>query len=294
MSTSSLRGNNIPLAVMFMMISVATYATQDVVVKLLPPEITIIQICFFRGIFSFIPIMVMVIFEKEKRFLKTDQPGLHVLRTIASSLSLLCFISAFRLIPLTEAYAITFSCPLFMTLLCIPILKEKVSSQRWLAVIVGFIGVLVVMRPGQDAIHIGGIIALFGGLFYAVSLILIRHLSDRDNNTMMILTFNIMSTLICGALLPFNWVDFDLSLLPHFLLIGILGGSAQYAMTQAFRTGPVSAIAPFDYVALLWAVGYGYFIWDDIPDAYVIVGSLLIVGAGIYIVRHEKKALFAS
>ena len=286
--------NNIPLAVMFMMLSVATYAIQDVIVKLLPPEITVIQICFFRAVFSFIPIGIMCMFEKERRFFRTASPGLHFWRALASTLSLLCFVGAFRLIPLTDAYAITFSCPLFMTLMAIPMLKEKVSLQRWTAVVLGFVGVLIVMRPGHTAVQFGGIVALFGGFFYAISLVLVRRLSDRDNNSMIVLTFNCMSIIVCAVLLPFNWVPLDLALLPKFAVIGILGGSAQYAMTHAIRTAPVSAIAPFDYVALIWGTVFGYAIWHDIPDVYVIFGSILIVGAGIYIIRHEKKLLFAS
>ena len=289
--SQSLRSNNIPRAIMFMMLSVAAYATQDVFIKLLPSEISVIQICFFRGVFSFIPIIIFSRFEKKKQFLRTDSIWLHFWRSLVSTLALFCFIGAFRLIPLAEAYAITFSCPLFMTLLCIPILREKVSRQRWLAVITGFIGVLVVMQPGQEALQLGGLLALLGGLFYAISLVLIRHLSDRDNNTMIIVTFNLMSTSICAALLPFNWEPFELEFLSHFVAIGVLGGCAQYAMTQAFRTGAVSAIAPFDYIALLWALGYGYFIWNEAPDVNTILGSVLIILAGLYIIRHERRSV---
>src|SRR5260221_2661305 len=128
-------------AVAFMMLSVATYAIQDVFVKLLPPEISVWQISFFRGIFALIPIAMVAFFEDKKPAFKTDHWKLHMLRSFFSCLALFFFIGAFRLIPLADAYTLTFSCPIFLAAFSIPLLKEKVPLANWLAILTGFCGV---------------------------------------------------------------------------------------------------------------------------------------------------------
>ncbi len=284
------RNQSLRLAVLMMMISVATYATQDVLVKLLPPEIPVIQICFFRAVYAFIPIVGFTLIENPKTVFKTEQWGLHFWRSLFSCLALYCFIASFRLVPLAEAYTLTFSCPLFMTALCIPMLRERVPFWRWIAVISGFAGVLVMMRPGSGILEVGGMFALSGGFFYAISLIFVRQLSHhhQDSNTLIVGTFTVMSALLTLPFLPFVWQPVDVDVLPRLVLIGVLGGTAQYAMTQAFRMAPVSQIAPFDYVSLIWAVGFGYFIFHEIPDFYMIAGAVLIIGSGLLILKSEK------
>lgn len=285
------RQQNLSLAIMMMMFSVAMYATQDVFVKLLPPEISVVQICFFRALFSFIPIGLLAFAENPGTLFKTDQWGLHFWRSLFALFALFCFIAAFRMIPLAEAYTLTFSCPFFMTALCIPLLKEKVPYWRWLAVFTGFSGVLIMMRPGAGVLQIGSLFAIAGGFFYAISLILVRKLSHhhQDSNTLIVATFCLLSVLLLLPLLPFVWQPMDLQTTLRLVLIGILGGTAQYGMTQAFRLAPVSQIAPFDYAALLWALGFGYFIFNEVPDTIMIFGGMLIVGAGLLILRSESR-----
>jgi drug/metabolite transporter (DMT)-like permease len=287
---SDSRQQNLSFAVAMMMISVATYALQDVFVKLLPPEISVIQICFFRAVFAFVPIIALTLLENPRTVFKTDQWGLHFWRSLFSCFALFCFIASFRLIPLADAYTLTFSCPLFMTALCIPLLKEKVPFWRWVAVLTGFLGVIVMMRPGSGVLDVGGFFALAGGLFYAVSLIFVRKLSHhhQDSTTLIVSTFTLMSALLTAPFLPFVWVSLDIDSMSRLAIIGILGGTAQYAMTQALRMAPVSQLAPFDYASLLWAIGFGYFIFHDVPDLYMSLGASLIIGSGLVILRSEK------
>jgi drug/metabolite transporter (DMT)-like permease len=284
------RPQNFSWAVGMMMLSVTTYACQDVFVKLMPSHISVMQICFFRSVFAMLPIIAFTIREDPRTVFKTDQWGLHFWRSLFSCLALFCFISAFRLIPLADAYTLTFSCPLFMTALCIPLLRETVPFWRWLAVLTGFGGVIIMMRPGYGVLEPGGLFALAGGFFYAISQVLVRKLSHhhQDSNTLIVITFTIMSGLLTVPFLPFVWQPLNAELLAKFALIGVLGGVAQYAMTQALRLAPVSKIAPFDYAALLWAVGFGYFIFHEIPHVYTVFGALLIIGSGFVIVRSEK------
>ncbi len=281
---------NFRLAVGLMMVSVATYAMQDVLVKFIPPEISVIQICFFRAVFAFIPILAFAVLEDRNTMFKTEQWPMHFWRSLFSCLALICFIAAFRLMPLAEAYTLTFSCPLFMTALCIPMLRERVPLWRWIAVITGFLGVVIMMRPGSGILDMGGIFALVGGFFYSFSLILVRKLSHhhQDSSTLIVGTFTLMSAVLTLPFLLFVWQPMETEVLAKLVLIGILGGTAQFAMTQAFRLAPVSQIAPFDYAALLWAVAFGYIFFHEIPDVYVYLGAALIIGGGLAIVRSDK------
>lgn len=281
---------SLTIAVIMMMLSVAAYATQDVLVKLLPPEITIVQISFFRALFAFIPIFILGWMEYRPGLMKTTQWPLHIWRSLFSSLALLGFIGSFRLIPLAEAYSLSYSCPLFMTALSIPLLNEKVSVWGWATIMTGFAGVIVIMRPDAGLLDVGGGFALVGGMSYAISLIFVRSLTHhhRDSNTLIVTSFTLICCLLLLPFLPFNWVPMDQHTFGMLTVIGILGGSAQYAMTQAFRMAPVSKIAPFDYVSILWAVGFGYFIFGEVPEIYVILGGLMIIGSGLVILRSEK------
>lgn len=284
---------NLKAAVAMMMMSVAAYATQDILVKLLSPEIHVMQICFFRAVFALIPIVAFTMMENQQTVFKSNQWYLHFWRSLFACLSLFCFIASFRLIPLAEAYTLTFACPLFMTALSIPLLKEKVPLWRWATVITGFIGVIVMMRPGLGVLDTGGLFALIGGLFYAISLIFVRKLSHdhKDSNTLIVSTFTLLSILLTLPFLPFVWQPINFETMSRLALIGILGGTAQFAMTQAFRLAPVSKIAPFDYAALIWAVAFGYIFFGDIPDIFMIAGTMLIIGSGLVVIRSESKVI---
>ena len=288
LASLNVRQQNVNQAIGFMLISVALYASQDVLIKSLPVNLSLIQIVFFRSIFAFIPILIFALRDNDFTFV-SQKWGMHLLRSLFSSLALICFIASFRMIPLADAYSLTFSCPLFMTALCVAFLKEKVPLQRWFAVSLGFVGVLIIMRPGTTAFQIGGMVALLGGFFNAVSLIYVRALSGTESNTLIVSTFTLMSVLLSGILVPFYWQPMDTVVLLPLVVIGILGGTAQYAMTQAFRQAPVSVVAPFDYAALLWALGFGYLFWGDLPNWYMATGCVIVIGSGMYLIQHEKN-----
>ncbi len=285
--SSSLAHRHLP-AVAFMMVSVGLYATQDVLVKFLPEGVSLTEIIFFRSLFAFLPIALFYPFEMKKKVFRTTKPYAHLARSFFSTVALFFFIASFRIMPLADAYALTFSTPLFLALLALPLLKEKLSFQRVTAVIIGFGGVLIMLRP-HGAFEWEGLIPLSGGFFYAVSLIQVRALSKEDSNTLIVFTFTLMSTVASFLLLLFTDPSLHWELLPRMLVIGFLGGSAQYAMTQAFRLAPVSSIAPFDYAAMIWAVVYGYLFWGDAPDLPLMLGASLVIVAGLALIRHERR-----
>ncbi|MFN7709376.1 MAG: DMT family transporter [Holosporales bacterium] len=277
-------------AVLFMMLSVGLYAVQDVIVKSLPTELHVVQISFFRSFFAFIPIFVIGYYERRQRIFKSQWPIGHLVRATLSFLALLCFIHAFRTMPLANAYTFTFTAPLFLTLFSAPLLREKVSPARWGAVVVGFSGILIMLRP-SGGLSMDSLIALGGGVFYGLSLVYVRSLSSTDSNTLIVLTFTLLSTFLSGLALPWFWQPMTLTTLALFACVGTLGGLAQYAMTQAMRLAPVSSIAPFDYAALLWAVLFDWIFFTTKPDVWMLLGGSIIIGAGLFLAKREKTAL---
>lgn len=244
-----------------MMLSVGTYAFQDVIVKWVACEVSLRQIIFFRSLFALIPILVVSRILKEPLWFSLKhihQPRKHFLRAFFSFLALICFIYAFTQMPLANAYTLTFAAPLLMTALSVPLLHEKVKLYRWVCVMIGFIGVVVVAQPGTEGFKWGSLVAFLGGFTYAISLILVRELSHTESNLMIVLTFTCLSLLFSLPFVLFAWNPLTLAQWGWLILIGILGGSAQFSMTQAFRLSAVSLIAPFDYAALLWAIAFDY------------------------------------
>lgn len=276
-------------AVFAILIAVGLYALQDLLVKLLPKEISLVEIFFFRSLFGFIFIIPMILREKHPQPFKTQQPVWHLVRCVATLCSTLCFISAFRLMPLAEAYAITFSAPIFMSFFAILLLGEPSSYQRWLAVFLGFCGVLIMFRPGPPEANPGSLIALGGGIFHAISQLLTRKLTQKDSLSLVITSFTVLTFVVSGAMMPFYWQSYALETLLALTAIGILGCGAHFFMSWAFQLAPVSFIAPFDYAALLWGLLFDILIWGAFPDAFMICGVALVIFAGVYLVRKEQN-----
>jgi drug/metabolite transporter (DMT)-like permease len=177
--------------------------------------------------------------------------------------------------------------PIFLTALSVPLLAEKVGIRRWSAVVVGFLGVLVMTRPGTGVLQFGALLAINGAVFYALAMVLVRRLSMTESPTTIVFYMTLFSTIASGFVLPFFWVDPDPIGWLLLTCIGLLGGVAQMAMTQAFRAAPVATIAPFEYLALVFATGFGFGIWGDVPDAYIITGATIVVASGLYILHRE-------
>jgi drug/metabolite transporter (DMT)-like permease len=170
-----------------------------------------------------------------------------------------------------------------------PLLGEQVGVRRWSAVVVGFMGVLLMTRPGAEALAPGALLALSGAVFYALAMISIRKLSRTEHPTAIVFYFTLFATLAAAASLPFGqWVTpkslTDLGLL---ITIGLIGGFAQFAMTHAFRLAPIAIVAPFDYLAVVFAMVLGYAVWGDLPDAWILGGAAVVILSGLYILHRE-------
>jgi drug/metabolite transporter (DMT)-like permease len=219
---------------------------------------------------------------------------MHVGRGLIGVAAAFTFFYAFKVMPLADAYAIAFASPLFITALSVPMLAEKVGLRRWTAVAIGFAGILVMLRPGATDLagflSLGALAALAGTFFYAVAVLLIRKMSTTETNAAIILYSSLVGILASGLVMIPDFVvptGPDLALL---IATGVLGGCGHLAMTQAFRIAPAAVIAPFEYTAMIWAVVLGFWVWGDLPDAYILVGSVIVVASGLYIFRRETRA----
>ena len=270
-----------------MLLAVLLYGLMDALIKIAAGRYPVIEVVFFRSLFALIPLAFLILRSGGWRALATRQPKLQAVRAIVGFTSLVCFFDAFALLPLADVVAIGFAAPMFITALSVPLLGEQVGWRRWSAVVVGFAGVIVMVRPGSGLVELGALVALAGTLTYALSIIIIRRLSTTDSSAPTVASFTCLSVLGAGAVLPFYWVAPTPADWLLLAATGLLGGTGQIAFTRAFALAPPVIVAPFDYANMLLATALGYLIWGNVPTLAVWIGAVLVIGSGLYIVYRE-------
>lgn len=272
-----------------MVLSVGVFVSMDAVVKHLAlAGFPTLQILFFRSVFAFFPIMVLVMMQGGPRTLATRRPFGHLVRALIGMTAMGSFFYAYKELPLSDAVAISFAAPIFMTALSVPLLKEPVGIRRWTAVLIGFVGVVVMVRPTGD-VQTASIIVLFGTAFYALAMITVRRLSATESSAAIVFYFTIAGTVLTGVLLPWNWVTPDATALLMLAGVGLLGGIAQILMTTAIKAAPIAVLAPFEYTALVWAAGFDIVFWGLFPAVNTLWGAGVVAATGLYIVHRETK-----
>ena len=271
----------------FMLLAVLLYGFMDALIKYQAARYPVVEVMFFRSLFALVPLLWLIRRGGGFTALRTRQPRLQALRAIVGFVSLLCFFQAFALMPLADVVAIGFAAPLFITALSVPLLGEHVGWRRWSAVLVGFLGVLIMVRPGAGLLGFASLVALLGTLTYAVSIIVIRRLSTTDGNAPTVASFTVFAVIATGSVLPFYWVTPVGADWIMLVAMGLLGGAGQIAFTHAFSLAPPVIVAPFDYANMLLATALGFLIWGDVPTATILAGAVLVIASGLYIVYRE-------
>lgn len=279
-----------------LLINVATiiFTAMDAVIKSVSDIFPTGQLVFFRNLFAFAPILIFMATQGGIT-LRTRHLGGHLMRGLFGVSAMYCYFLSYKLLPLSEAIALGLSGPIFLTILSIPFLGEKVGIRRWSACIVGFLGVLVMTRPGAGVWQSAALIPLLAAVFYALAMISIRKLTGTERSGTIVFYFTVFATLAglvtapLGGIWPeLAWVwPSDWQFWGIVVLIGLMGGIGQILITIAFRCAPVSVVAPFDYMALVYGFILGFLFFAEVPDAYLIVGGLVVVMSGIYIVHRE-------
>lgn len=287
--TSSTQRNDLPVGILCRLAATFLFGAMGAVVRMAAEAgIPIMEIIFFRSAFAFIPLGVFILLTTGPRIPTTRRPMAHATRAAWGILTLFFTFTAVSMLPLSNAVALGFAAPLFLTVLSGPFLQERVGPQRWIAALVGFGGVAVMLNPSfADIGNIGSAFALAGALFTALATVSIRQLASEPA-VVTTFYFTVATTLVSALALPFIWVTpGDLFVFGLLALTGLIGGLAQLLMTQSLRLAPPALVVSLDYTQLVWASLLGYAIWHETPSVRALLGGSLIVVCGCYIVISE-------
>ncbi|RTE86927.1 MULTISPECIES: DMT family transporter [Gammaproteobacteria] len=282
--------DSIGRGIVFMILAIFCFAIMDVCMKHLAGHLSTFQVSFFRGFMSLPFILIWLASRKTLHRMKPNRIGLHILRGIISIAFLVLTVTSLRELPLANAYAIFFIAPLIITLLSVPLLKEKVGIHRYGAVAVGFVGVLIMLNPSAMGFAsvgvITGLLATFG---YASVMIMVRIMHRTETSESLMVMFVLSLSVGCGLLSIANWQPVTWTDVPWLFMLGFSGAIAQYLLTEAYRQAPPSVLSPFEYTAMIWAIGLGYLLWGELPTTAVVIGALIVIASGIYISHRETR-----
>ena len=267
----------------------AFFGTIDATVKWLSAGHSVFLITFFLSIGAMLPVAVLVSATGGVRTLRPRSPTIVMIRAVLMLIATLTIYLAFRTLSIAETYTLIFTGPLIVTVLSVPLLGERVGWRRWLAVIAGFAGILVMLRPGVNTLGIGHLAAFTSALTFALNNIILRR-SGAETSSALLAPMIVVKAIGAGILMVvFGVADFppwpDLGLM---ILCGLMYGCAHTMLIFAFRFAPAAVVAPFQYSQMVWGVIYGILIFGDWPDATMYVGALIVIGSGIYIALRER------
>jgi drug/metabolite transporter (DMT)-like permease len=284
------RTDNSTLGVLLMSLSAFLWVLHDAISKWVLQDYSIYQILLLRTIFSLLPILIVLRREGGIIRLRHSRVWVCLGRGCLAVVCMVLFLSALPLMPLTDIFAIVMSAPLLISALSALVLKERVTFRRWVAILIGFSAVLVMVRPGGEAISPGALLVVGAVVTYSFAMILTRRLGSTESAGAM--TFYSALVFLAVGLIaaPFSWIRPTPIGMLLMAATGLLAGSAQYCLTEAFRIAPPSLVAPFEYTSLLWAMLFGFLIWGDVPTALVLAGAAVVIASGIYVLHDEKAA----
>jgi len=284
--------------IVMMLLAVALLSVMDAGLKELAAAYPSVQVAALRAGASWPFVVIWILMRSSPRALFTTRWSLHLFRGVLGVMMLSAFAWGLRTLPLTTAYTLFFVAPLLITLLSRPFLGETIGAHRWLAIVGGFAGVLIAMRPDVAGVSTWASLAvLAAALGYAISAITVRVLGRTESTSTMVFWLLTLITLGAGVLAAPNWVAVRPE---HWLLVagvGLVGALGQFAITEAFARGEASVIAPLEYTALIWGLGFDAFLWDALPGLSTWIGAAVIVACGTYLIRAERsraEALAAS
>ncbi|MBL0944743.1 MAG: DMT family transporter [Hydrogenophaga sp.] len=288
MTNSNLR------SIVAMLIAVGFFALMDAVLKTLSARYPVLQIAALRGLTALPLVLAYIAWRGAWHTVLRIRWPLHLLRGLLGIVMLSLFTLGVRTLPLSAAYTLFFIAPLLITALSVPVLKERVPAAHWWAIGAGFIGVLIALRPSGADLQAGlatagGLAVLGAALCYAVAAVTGRLASRTDSSEALILTMMLAMSLGAGALALPQWVPIARADLPLLIALAVTGFCGQLAITEAFRHGQASIVAPFEYSALAWGLGLDWLIWHTLPSPHTWLGAAIVIGSGLYLIRREKR-----
>jgi drug/metabolite transporter (DMT)-like permease len=277
-------------AILSMLGAVGVFSLMDATMKLLSVRYPPLQVASMRAAASLPFILAPLLWSGEWSQLRTGRPILHALRGLLGVVMLGTFVFAVSRLSLANTNAVYLCAPLLVAALSAPLLGERVTPARWIAILVGLAGVLFILRPtGAGIGGVAGLAAAVSTLCYALSAMSIRILGRTDSNVCMV-TWFMLSVALGAAILAWpQWRPIMASDWGLLLFIGITGAAGQHLLTDAFRRAPPTVVAPFEYTVLLWAMGLDRLIWEVYPTPTVLVGGAIVIASGLYVIWQEKR-----
>ena len=278
---------NTRLAILFVLITSVMFAFLDTGVKYVGQFYPVLQIAWARYVFQMVLVPVVIGRTRPRDIIRTKRPGLQVLRSLMMVGATLSFFTAVGYMPVAEAAAIGMIAPLMVTALAIPLLGEKVGRRRWMAVVCGLIGALIIIRPGYGALSWAAILPVITAICYALYQITTRMLAEIDPPITTFFYSGAVGVVVLSFAVPFSWQTPTLGGWAMMISLGLLAGAGHYCIIQAIRRAPASVLAPFGFVQLVWVTILGYLVFGDLPDRFTILGAAIVVASGAYVYYRE-------
>ena len=275
--------------ILLILLAIACFATMDAVAKFLLQRHEMPQVVWARYSFHLLAMALVLGPHRLPRLLATKRPLAQTLRAGLLLASTAMFFAAISYIPLADASAIGFLSPLLVTALSVPVLGEKVGPRRWAAVVVGLAGVLIILRPGMGSVHWASFLVLGVALTFAGFSLMTRVLGRTEDGTTMLLYTAAVGCAVTSLIVPFYWRAVPLESWLLFGVIGALGGFGHLVLIRAYKLAEASALAPFSYSQLVWAVLLGFLMFGDLPDSSMLAGAALLVASGLYVWHRERQ-----
>lgn len=283
------RPQNVRAGIGLMVAGVTTIAVMDTMAKMLTQDYPVLQVVWARFTFHWAIFAVLFAGMGARGLVATRRPGLQIMRSLMLMTATMFFFTALKFLPLAEATSIGFVSPLLVTALAIPILGERVGLRRWLAILAGFAGVLIIIRPGMGVMHWAAAMPLGMALCFALYQILTRIAGRTEDARTSQFWAPAAGVVVLSAIAPFLWVPPSLGDWLLMVVVGLCGGIGHFLMIKGFERAPASVLSPFVYVQLLWMTLAGYAVFGDFPDGFTIAGGLIVVVSGLYIFRREGR-----
>lgn len=261
----------------------------NVFVKLLAETHHVIEIAFYRNLIPLLLLSAYLAVTRRAEILKTGKPKAMVFRVLIGTIGLYLTFTAVELLPLADATVLFFASTLMLPVIAFFVLKEHMGWRRWMAVIIGFSGVILIAQPTLEVQMLGVIVALAASLFHAIVQVSLRYLKTEASLTVLFY-FLLGGTLMSAIFLPWVANVPEPKEFLYFLALGLSGGAAQYFLTSAFRMAPATVISPFNYTGLIWATGFDILIWHYVPGWPVFIGAAIIILSKLYIIHRERLA----
>jgi len=277
-----------------MLSAVATFSVLDVCMKRLAESYPAMQVTFIRAAASLPIILLVTAWFRRWPDLIPNRWGLHLLRGLLQVTTLYFFVYSVSRLSLGNAYTIFMSAPLMITALSVPFFGERVGWHRWMAIIVGMIGVIVVIRPGGDSVElssmaiIGSLAAIAAAVAYALGVLLIRVLSPSETSVATLFWALALTAVFAGALSIAGWVPVRWDHWGWIVMAGLSGALGQHFITEAFRLALPAVVAPLEYTALAWGMLFDWLLWTTMPNSRMLVGAAIIVSSGLYLIHRER------